>query len=112
MRCFQKRTRAECHAELAESARSIGRNGNILSEVVARAEGGGGIGHTLTQTDFVEFAGVGSAHVVEGAGAGGKLKFVEKFVAYLRAEDVLVGETGGADVVAGFEGEEGRVTRR
>ena len=47
-------------------------------------------------------------YVVEGAGAGGKLKFV----AYLRAEDVLVGETGGADVVAGFEGEEGRVIRR
>ena len=101
MRCFQKRTRAERHAELAESARGIGRDGNILSEVIARAEGGGGIGHVFTQTDFVE-----------GADAGGKLKFVEKFVAYLRAEDVLVGETGGADVVAGFEGEEGRVTRR
>ena len=65
MRCFQKRTRAERHAELAESARGIGRDGNI-SEVIARAEGGGGIGQTLTQTDFVEFTGVGSAHVVEG----------------------------------------------
>ena len=83
-----------------------------LSEVIARAEGGGGIDHTLIQTDFVEFAGVGSAHVVEGAGAGGKLKFVEKFVVYLRAVGVLVGETGGAGVVAGSEGEEGRVIRR
>ena len=51
-------------------------------------------------------------YVVEGAGAGGKPKFVEKFAAYLRAIDVLVGETGSAGVVAGFEGEEGRVVRR
>ena len=66
MRCFQKRTRAERHAELAESARGIGRDGNILSELTPRAEGSGGIDHTLTQTDFVEFTGVGSAHDVEG----------------------------------------------
>ena len=65
VRCFQKRTRAERHAKLAESARGIVRDGNI-SEIIARAEGGGGIGHTLVKTDFVEFAGVGSAHVVEG----------------------------------------------
>ena len=77
MRCFQKRTRAERHAELAESARGIGRDGNILSEITARTKGGGGIGHTLTQTDFVESVGIGSAHVVEGAGAGRKPKFVE-----------------------------------
>ena len=112
MRCFQKITRAERHAERAASARGISRDGNLLSEVIARAEGGGGIGHTLTQTDFFEFAGVGNAHVFEGAGAGGKLKFVEKFVAHLRAVGVLVGETGGAGVVARFEGEEGRGVRR
>ena len=84
-------------AQLAQSARDIGCDGNIFNKVIARAEGGGGIGHAFTQTDFVE-----------GAGAGGKLKFV----AYLRAESILVGETGGAGVVAGFEGEEGRVIRR
>ena len=88
-------------AQLAQSARDIGCDGNIFSEVIARAEGGGGIGHVFTQTDFVE-----------GADAGGKLKFVEKFVAYLHAEGGLVGETGGASAVAGFEGEEGRVIRR
>ena len=70
MRCFQKRKRAERHAELAESARGTGRDGNILSEFTAHAEGGGGIDHTLTQTDFVEFTGVGSAHVVEGEEGG------------------------------------------
>ena len=112
MCCFQKRTRAERHAELAESACGIGCDGNILSEVTARAKGGGGTDHTLTQTDFVEFTGVGSAHVIEGAGAGGTLKFVEKFIAYLCVESVQDGETGGAGVVAGFEGEEGRVTRQ
>ena len=88
MRCFQKRTRAERHAELAESARGIDHDENILSEIIARAEGGGGIGHTLIKTDFVEFAEVGSAHVVEGA--GGKLKFVEKFVAVVQKWVILV----------------------